>query len=102
MSVSRSNGSATATFADGSTAAGALLVGCEGVHFHIREALVGKDAAASSPIDYQIINTCWKLHADIALLRRKAHPIFRIGYHLLDFSNLRGIHVCSCVAIPRS
>jgi len=61
VSVSRSGDSATATFEDGGTATGTLIVGSEGVHSHIREALVGKDAAANSPIDIQMINTCWKL-----------------------------------------
>ncbi|KAJ9602506.1 hypothetical protein H2200_013049 [Cladophialophora chaetospira] len=81
VSVSRSDGSATATFADGSTATGVLIVGCEGVHSIVREALVGKEAAANSPIDIQMINTCWTLPVDVALLQRKAHPIFRLGYH---------------------
>ncbi|OAL30124.1 hypothetical protein AYO20_08927 [Fonsecaea nubica] len=81
VSVSQANGSATATFSDGSTATGDLIVGCEGVHSYIREALVGQDKAANSPIDVQMFNACWSLPADVALLQRKAHPIFRIGYH---------------------
>ncbi|KIW24233.1 uncharacterized protein PV07_09961 [Cladophialophora immunda] len=86
VSVSQSNGSATATFADGSTATGDLIVGCEGVHSCVREALVGKDQAANTPIDIQMFNTCWTLPADVALLQRKAHPIFRIGYHPMGMS----------------
>ncbi|KIX95831.1 uncharacterized protein Z520_08539 [Fonsecaea multimorphosa CBS 102226] len=81
VSVSQPNGLATATFADGSTATGDLVVGCEGVHSYLREALVGKEQAANTPIDIQMFNTCWTLPRDVAVLQRKAHPLFRIGYH---------------------
>ena len=84
VSVSQSSGSVMATFADSSTATGTLIVGSEGVHSYLREALVGKEAAANSPVDVQMINTCWTLPADVALQQRKAHPIFRIGYHPMN------------------
>jgi 2-polyprenyl-6-methoxyphenol hydroxylase-like FAD-dependent oxidoreductase len=74
-------GVATATFADGSTATGHLIVGCDGVHSYVREALVGRAQAANRPIDIHMINTCWTLPREVALLQREAHPIFRIGYH---------------------
>ena len=81
MSISPSQFGATATFADKTSVTATLIVGCEGVHSRVRESLVGKDAAINTPIDIQMINTCWKLPADVALAQGAAHPICRIGYH---------------------
>ena len=83
VSASVSNGSATATFADGSTATSALIIGCDGVYSYVCEAIVGRDLAANSSIDIQMFNACWTLPADVALLQRKAqHGVRKVGMSL--------------------
>lgn len=82
VSISRgSDRSVNATFSDGTSVAGDLVVGCDGVHSRVREALVGKDVATNTPLDIQMINACWKVPAEVAVLQRRAHPMFLIGYH---------------------
>ena len=79
--ITVSDGLATAKFSDDTSASATLIVGAEGVHSPTRSVLVGVDAALNQSTDVQMINTCWRLPAGIALAQRKAHPIFRIGYH---------------------
>jgi hypothetical protein len=44
-------GTALAAFADGTTASGSLIVGCDGAKSVVREALVGKEAAQVEDLD---------------------------------------------------
>lgn len=91
VSLSRRGASATAKFADGDIATAALIIGCEGAHSPVREALVGRERAVNTPIDIQVFNTCWRLPADVALLQRKDSPIFHIGYHPIGMTWVSGI-----------
>ncbi|KAK6368209.1 hypothetical protein LTS17_009950 [Exophiala oligosperma] len=91
LSRTEASSSATATFADGDTATAALIVGCEGAHSAVREALVGRERAVNTPIDVQVFNACWRLPADVALLQRKDSPVFRVGYHPVGMTWVSGI-----------
>ena len=72
---------AIVTFSDGTKRSGSLIVGCEGAKSVVREALVGKEAAQVEDLDIQMFNIACSFPAEVALLVRKAHPMFKIGYH---------------------
>lgn len=65
----------TAHFADGSTAAGSVLVGCDGGHSKTREHIVGAKAAQGFDTVYTMMNTWKRLPAETALALRSKHPI---------------------------
>ena len=70
-----------ATFTDNTTASGSLIVGCDGARSVVREALVGREAAQGEDLDISMFNVACSFPKDIALLQRKSHPIFKVGYH---------------------
>jgi 2-polyprenyl-6-methoxyphenol hydroxylase-like FAD-dependent oxidoreductase len=65
----------TAYFADGSTATGSMLIGCDGGHSKIREYIVGSEAAKGFDTDYTMMNTWARMPAETALALRAVHPI---------------------------
>ena len=74
-------GSVTATFSDGSTTKGSLIVGCDGSNSVVREQLVGKDVAQVEDLDIQMFNVSCTYPKETALLQRMGHPVFKNSYH---------------------
>ena len=70
-----------ATFADGTTAKGSLIVGCDGANSAVRDDLVGKEAAKVEDLDIQMFNVSCSFPKDVALLQRMGHPVFKNSYH---------------------
>lgn len=90
---------ATATFEDGSTASGNLIIGCDGSRSKVREFLVGKAAAQPVETGMTLINHAVSGYtAEQALSFRKFHQIGTCGYHpdvhgiFLLTSRLNAIH----------
>ena len=71
----------TATFADGSTAEGSLVVGCDGANSIVRECILGKDAAQVEDLDIQMLNVSTTFPKETAMLQRMGHPVFKNSYH---------------------
>ena len=78
---SASNDTITATFADGSTAQGSLVVGCDGANSIVRECILGKDAAQVEDLDIQMLNVSCTFPKETAMLQRMGHPVFKNSYH---------------------
>ena len=78
---SGSNDTMTATFADGSTAQGSLVVGCDGANSIVRECILGKDAAQVEDLDIQMLNVSCTFPKETAMLQRMGHPVFKNSYH---------------------
>ncbi|KAH0559497.1 hypothetical protein GP486_003988 [Trichoglossum hirsutum] len=72
----------TAVFADGTTAKGSVLVGCDGPRSKVRELLVGPEKAAPSMLEVTHNNMAIEYRdAEKSLFMRKVHPIFYMGIH---------------------
>ena len=84
-------GRVVATFEDNTKATGSLIVGCDGARSVVREALVGKQDAQVEDQDIYMFNVASTFPKDIALLQRKGHPIFKVGYHPDGFCWAQGI-----------
>ncbi|KEF61158.1 uncharacterized protein A1O9_02723 [Exophiala aquamarina CBS 119918] len=71
----------TATFEDGSTERGHLLVGCDGSRSKVRDYLVGSEATKPFDTGMTIINHAFTGYtAEQALLMRKYHPVATCFY----------------------
>lgn len=71
----------TATFEDGTTETGNLIVGCDGSRSKVREYLVGAEAAKPFDTGMTMINHAASVYtAEEALLLRKYHPVAVCGY----------------------
>ncbi len=71
----------TATFEDGSTEQGQLIVGCDGSRSKVREYLVGSEATKPFNTGMTLINHAVDGYtAEQALLLRKCHPIATCFY----------------------
>jgi 2-polyprenyl-6-methoxyphenol hydroxylase-like FAD-dependent oxidoreductase len=78
---SGSNDTMTATFADGSTAQGSLVVGCDGANSIVRDCILGKDVAQVEDLDIQMLNVSCTFPKETAMLQRMGHPVFKNSYH---------------------
>lgn len=76
-----SKDSMIATFADGSTAEGNLVVGCDGANSAVRECILGKEAAQVEDLDIQMLNVSCSFPKETAMLQRMGHPVFKNSYH---------------------
>lgn len=80
-SISPDGNGARAVFEDGTSAAGSLIVGCDGGRSAVREYIVGSEAATGFDTDITIINTMSQYTAKQALALRARHPIISTCYH---------------------
>lgn len=80
-SIETEDGRVTATFKDGTTATGTLIVGCDGVNSSVRHLLVGEEAAKNTYMDIQMLNVSCRFPAETAEYLRSIHPMFKTSYH---------------------
>lgn len=71
----------TATFTDGTSASGTLLVGCDGANSVVREVLVGKELARLEELDIQMFNISCAYPTEVSKHLRTKHPCFKNSYH---------------------
>ena len=71
----------TATFADGSSASGSFLAGCDSANSVVREFLVGKEKAKVEDLDINMFNVSCAYPAETSKLLRTKHPNFKNSYH---------------------
>ncbi|KAK2808403.1 hypothetical protein FQN50_004788 [Emmonsiellopsis sp. PD_5] len=83
---------ATATFEDGSTETGNLVIGAEGAHSKVREFLFGKEKAALKPSPLVASFTIARLDKQAALDIRKLHPRHCISFHPKGIFAWVGVH----------
>ncbi|KAK4503811.1 hypothetical protein PRZ48_004726 [Zasmidium cellare] len=70
-----------ATFEDGTTAVGNMIVGADGSNSKVREFLVGHDAAQEEDVDLTTINFPWGGYTDEqARFLRSYHPIVQLSF----------------------
>ena len=81
MSLNHDGTGVTATFADGSSASGSFLAGCDSANSAVREALVGKDKAQVEDLDINLFNISCAYPAETSKLLRTKHPCFKNSYH---------------------
>ncbi|KAF2192840.1 FAD/NAD(P)-binding domain-containing protein [Zopfia rhizophila CBS 207.26] len=82
----------TATFEDGSSESGTLLIGAEGAHSQVREYLMGKEKAALLPSPIVASATITHLPKEAALALRKLHSRHCIAFHPDGYFSWHGIH----------
>lgn len=76
------DGKVTATFEDGTTATGNVIIGCDGARSAVRPCLLGEEKAKLEDLDIQMFNISCSFPKEIALLQRNSgHPIFKNSYH---------------------
>ena len=78
---SGANDTMVATFADGSTAEGTLVVGCDGANSVVRHCVLDESAAHVEDLDIQMLNVSCTFPKDTAMLQRMGHPVFKNSYH---------------------
>ncbi|CAK4004220.1 FAD NAD(P)-binding domain-containing [Lecanosticta acicola] len=91
-SISSDGHVATATFQDGTTATGNLLIGAEGAHSPVRKFLVGPEQAAPTPLPL-VASVCMaKLPSEAALKFRQYARRLMVIFHPLGYFNWIGVH----------
>ena len=80
-SISSDGPQVIGSFADGTSAQGTIIVGCDGAKSIVREVLLGKDVAKLEDLDINMINISCAYSADTAKLLRTKHPCFKNSYH---------------------
>jgi 2-polyprenyl-6-methoxyphenol hydroxylase-like FAD-dependent oxidoreductase len=78
---SGANDTIVATFADGSTAEGNLVVGCDGANSVVRHCILDESAAQVEDLDIQMLNVSCTFSKETAMLQRMGHPVFKNSYH---------------------
>lgn len=82
-----SSNKVVATFEDGTSAEGTVLIGCDGAKSAVRPCLVGEKAAELVDLNIHMFNLSCSFPKEIALLQRKSgHPIFKNSYHPAGFA----------------
>ena len=97
ISFSEDDRSVTATFSDGTTDTGSLLIGTDGPHSTVRSLLLGVDKAKCYPIDFAATMCFTKLPRDRALFLRSPpyHPLFQAAPHPEGYFAWLGLHDAS-------
>ena len=80
-SLNQDGNGVTATFADGTSASGSFLAGCDSANSTVREALVGKDEAVVEDLDINMFNISCAYPSETSKLLRSKHPCFKNSYH---------------------
>jgi 2-polyprenyl-6-methoxyphenol hydroxylase-like FAD-dependent oxidoreductase len=78
----------TATFANGESVQGTLIIGCDGPRSKVRETLLGHEKGDVTPMEIVHSNVAIVYHdAEKAKFVRSAHPVFSLMVHpsLLTF-----------------
>ena len=99
---SGANDTIVATFADGSTAEGTLIVGCDGANSVVRHCILDESSAQVEDLDIQMLNVSCTFPKDTAMLQRMGHPVFKNSYHPDGFHpGRRGPNVSRDLAVPK-
>lgn len=92
--------SVLASFVDGTTASGGILIGAEGAHSVVREYLLGSETAALQPSPLVASVTMAKLPSEAGLrFKRMARRQF-VDFHPAGYFNWIGIHDASADSQP--
>ena len=94
VSFSEDGSSVTASFSDGTTDTGSLLIGTDGPHSTVRSLLVGAEKARCEPIDFAATMCFTHLPRDKALFLRSPpyHPLFQCAPHPEGYFAWLGLH----------
>ncbi|TKA68709.1 hypothetical protein B0A49_03242 [Cryomyces minteri] len=93
-SISPTSSDVTATFANGTTAIGTVIIGCDGPRSVVREQLLGAEKASTTQLDVIHANlACVYGDAEKAKFVRSAHPIWSMVFHpdLFAFVSIQDI-----------
>ncbi|KAK4613996.1 FAD-dependent monooxygenase cctM [Fulvia fulva] len=92
VDISSDGKQATATFEDGTTETGNLLIGAEGAHSPVRKFLVGPEKAAVTHLPLVASVTVAKLPAEAALKFQAFARRLMVIFHPLGYFNWIGLH----------
>lgn len=83
VELASSGSGVVATFSDGSSATGSVIIGADGAQSNVRIAVFGKEKGKAKSVEYTGINLCACYHdADKAnFLRKHLSPVLSMGIH---------------------